>query len=154
MKNIIIEKATLKDIDFIIEGIKEICKIEKEPVDKKSELKKVITREIKEKEVFMAKLDGQVMGFLEVLFSKKEPYGINYGDEKKQYCWVNNMYVIKKFRKKGIGKLLFKKLEEICKKRKIDKIMLDVFEVNFKAHKFYDKIGFESKIHIMEKELK
>ena len=33
MKNIIIEKATLKDIDFIIEAIKEICKIDDKYAD-------------------------------------------------------------------------------------------------------------------------
>jgi GNAT superfamily N-acetyltransferase len=154
MKKVIFEKATTKDIPFIIKGINEIYKIEKQPSDKRSVLEKKIKIQIKQKQIIVAKIGEKTIGFLEFLFSKKEPYGINYDDEKEKYCWVNNMYVKKELRGLGIGKLFFKELKKICKDKKIKRIMLDVFEVNENGKKFYKKTGFKQETHIMEEKLK
>lgn len=45
-------------------------------------------------------------------------------------------------RKQGVGKSLMRKLEEICKDRNIQKILLDVRESNEPARTFYRKEGF------------
>ena len=56
-------------------------------------------------------------------------------------------------RGEGIGKLLHKDLAGICKKWKIREIMLDVFERNENARKFYEKEGFEEFVHILIEKL-
>ena len=56
---------------------------------------------------------------------------------------ISNFGVIKKMRRKGIGKKLIDRLFTICQKRGIDEIRLDVFNKNANAYKFYEKYGFK-----------
>jgi ribosomal protein S18 acetylase RimI-like enzyme len=153
-KSVSIAYATNEESDFIFNGIQEICKIEKETSDGKVWLNKSIKSSIKRKNIVCLKLNGKIAGFLEFIISKKEPYGINYEKEKKNFCWVNNMFVDKKYRGKGFGEEMFNELYKICKKKGINKIMLDVFKVNEPSRRFYEIEGFKNKINIMERWLK
>jgi len=154
IEKVSINYATINDLDFIINGIREINKIEKEKISDFNFLKREVSKLISKKEILCIKLDNKLIGFLEFLISRKTPYGLNYGNEDKKFCWVNNMFIQKNYRSKGYGKFLFRKLYSICKRRNIHRILLDVFEVNENAKPFYQKEGFQNKIHIMEKKLK
>ena len=149
-----IRKAKKEDVNFVLNGIKEICKIEKEKINSIKFLDKRVLNNIRKKRIILLEVEGKPVGFLEFIFSKKQPYGIDYEDEKKEFCWVNNMFVVKEFRRKGVGNDLFQELERICKKRKIKVILLDVFRINRKAGKFYKKEDFNPKIYVLEKKLK
>ena len=149
-----IRKATEKDIDFIIDGIKEIFEIEKENFTEKNELKKKIKKEIKNEKILIAEKNKKSLAFIEFTFSNKEPYGVDYGKRKEKYCWINNMYVTKNMRRKKIGKTLISEVNLICKDKKIKTIILDVFKINIKGKKFYKKIGFKPIIELMQIEIK
>jgi GNAT superfamily N-acetyltransferase len=144
-----IQNATKKDINFIYNGTTDICKIEKQKPEKKAFTIKQLKQAIQTKKVRVAHLNKKPVGFVQFTFSNKSPYGLEYGRWERKFCWIEWMYITKKNRRQGIGILLKKDLEKICKKKKVNEIMLDVFEVNKKAKKFYIKNGFNDVIHIM-----
>lgn len=55
---------------------------------------------------------------------------------------IARIAVIKEQQKQGTGKRILEALEEICRKNKIQKLMLDVRESNEGARAFYTKAGF------------
>jgi len=149
-----IRNATSKDLNFIYGGTIDICKIEKQTPEKKSFTIKQLKLAIKNKKIRIAYLSEKPIGFVQFTFSNKSPYGLKYGRWKRKFCWIEWMYVSKGNRLQGIGKLLKKDLEKIVKRKKIKEIMLDVFEINKNAKKFYLKNEFKDIIHIMTTNLK
>jgi GNAT superfamily N-acetyltransferase len=64
-------------------------------------------------------------------------YGFTFLDHARvEYTWVNESY-----RKQGLGRKLFQKLDEYCRSKGCSVIQLDTFD--FQAPSFYEKIGFE-----------
>ena len=61
--------------------------------------------------------------------------------EKNAEYEIHLIYVIKKFRDKGLGSKLIKKIEENC--HHLRKIYLEVSEINLKGISFYQKMGFK-----------
>ena len=61
--------------------------------------------------------------------------------EKNAEYEIHLIYVIKKFRGKGLGSKLIKKIEENC--HHLRKIYLEVSEINLKGISFYQKMGFK-----------
>ena len=61
--------------------------------------------------------------------------------EKNTEYEIHLIYVIKKFRHKGLGSKLIKKIEENC--HYLRKIYLEVSEINLKGISFYQKMGFK-----------
>jgi len=152
MSDINLEHASYANINFIIRGIKEICKIEQQEPEKIKILVKNTKRAIKNKRIRIIKKDGMIRGFVQFTFSSKEPYGLDYG-KRKRYCWVEWMYIAKSYRRKGFGRQLHKDLMKICNKNNVKEIMLDVFEVNENARNFYQKEKFKDFIHILREKV-
>ena len=61
----------------------------------------------------------------------------------KKYCYIRDFFIIKKYRKKGIGSLIFKKIITICKKKKIKTIRIDILKTNKKIEIFWKLLGFK-----------
>lgn len=146
--------ATKKDIPFIVKGIQEICRIEKENPDKKENIIKITKKALRKKEIKVAvDKNNKPIGFIQFKFTNKTPYGIEYGNYERKYCWIDWMYTSEKYRGKGIGSILHKDILPICKKAKIKEIILDVFQVNPKAKKFYEKEGFREYIYLLKEKI-
>ena len=58
-------------------------------------------------------------------------------------AYINNIAVLKDFRKKGIAKTIVNQLIDICKLKNCEFITLEVRESNFPAISLYEKQGFE-----------
>lgn len=56
---------------------------------------------------------------------------------------IARIAVVQEERKQGIGKCLLKALEGICRKKQIEKLLLDVRESNQAARAFYKKMAFQ-----------
>ena len=56
---------------------------------------------------------------------------------------IARIAVVQEERKQGIGKCLLKALEGICRKKQIEKLLLDVREGNQAARAFYKKMAFQ-----------
>lgn len=60
--------------------------------------------------------------------------------------WIDNIAILNRFRRNGIGKAIIKKSVEILKNRDIGVIKLLVISSNEAAHKLYTKYGFEEEL--------
>ena len=136
-----IRRATKKDLEKYI-------LIEKESGDEYSKLIKRrvrFTREqikkdfkdcLKNKKRFILilKQDGGIIGYLKVSVLEN-----NY----EKFGYIDNIFVKKKFRKKGLGtKLIFNVIKEL-KKKKVKICTLGVDIKNKNALKLYEKLGFK-----------
>lgn len=59
-----------------------------------------------------------------------------------KYLEIDNFILDKKYRSKGIGKLLTDHIMKLGKKEKCKVIMLDAYTTNHASHKFYLREGF------------
>ena len=62
-----------------------------------------------------------------------------------KYLELDNIVVIESARSKGVGKLIFKTLEQKAKEENCNMLALDSYTSNFKAHKFFYNQGFGPK---------
>ena len=82
---------------------------------------------------------------------------VNYSTFKmKPYLYVHDVFVLKEYRGKKLGKALMEQLVSISRERGYCKISLEVRDDNPPAQKLYKNIGFkecEPKMHYWEKRL-
>ena len=62
-----------------------------------------------------------------------------------KYLELDNIVVSEAHRRKGIGELIFKVLEQKAKEENCNMLALDSYTSNFKAHKFFYNQGFAPK---------
>jgi ribosomal protein S18 acetylase RimI-like enzyme len=84
---------------------------------------------------FVAEIDGAVAAFA--------LYYIRYSTWKGQRMYLEDIIVTKDMRGKGLGSLLFEKLIEEARYKKLDGIVLQVLEWNEPAIRFYKKYDTE-----------
>ncbi len=69
-----------------------------------------------------------------------------------RYLEPDNVVIDKKYRSKGIGKLLMDWMVQEAKRNKCKTIMLDAYVENFAGHKFYYREGFIARgFHYLKK---
>lgn len=97
-------------------------------------------------EIFVAELDGKLIGMAEILKKRTVPYPL-----KKDREWVvlDTIVVKKEYRGKGIGNILFDSILDWTKDKKINRIEVNVYEFNNSAIKFYENLGFRNFNRIM-----
>lgn len=148
MKNIKIEKVTLKEIE-------ELQKIGKEtfadtfgsqnsPVFMNEYLKKSFSKEKvkgelldENSETFFARFDNKIVGYLKVNFGQSQT---ELKDENS--LEIERIYVIKEYLGKKIGKALYNKAITIAIQNNFQYVWLGVWEENTRAIRFYEKNGF------------
>lgn len=69
-----------------------------------------------------------------------------------KYLELDNVIVLPDCRNKGLGKLMFKAVEEIALKNNCKMLMLDAYLSNAQAHKFYEDCGMhKAGYHFLKK---
>jgi ribosomal protein S18 acetylase RimI-like enzyme len=63
---------------------------------------------------------------------------------------IENLIIDEKYRKKGIGKLLFEEVKNYAKEANAKYIELNVWEFNKIAINFYNRLGMKKRINRME----
>jgi GNAT superfamily N-acetyltransferase len=129
-----IREAKRKDCARILELVKELAAYEKAPKEVTVTLEHFEDSGFGPKPVwwaFVAEVDGGIEGF--ALFY------IRFSTWKGQRMYLEDLYVTDAMRGKGLGKLLFDKLLEEAKQRKLNGIMWQVLEWNEPAINFYKK---------------
>lgn len=88
-------------------------------------------------EFYFVWMDNEIAGYLKINF------GASQSDVKDdQSLEIERIYVLEKFKGKGVGKSLYTKATEIARGKNLDYIWLGVWEENHKAISFYRKLGF------------
>ena len=89
------------------------------------------------------------------------PVGFIYGYVKykkgnlayKNVAFIDALYVLDKYRNRGIAKKLIDEFDNYCKENAIKIVEIDVFKNNAVALNLYKKLGYEIEIYGMKKEL-
>lgn len=85
--------------------------------------------------IIVAEIEEQIIGLLEIDF-------ITNKVQNTKYAIINNVCVDEKYRNYGIGSLLVKSAEDICKERKCSYINLTSNKSRTEAHALYKKEGY------------
>jgi ribosomal protein S18 acetylase RimI-like enzyme len=129
-----IRKAEKKDCNAMMELIKELAVYEKAPEEVTVDFDHFVENGFGEKPVwwaFVAEVENKIAGFA--------LYYIRYSTWKGQRMYLEDIIVNEPYRGKGIGKLLFNKLIEEAKEKKLPAIVWQVLEWNEPAINFYKK---------------
>jgi GNAT superfamily N-acetyltransferase len=93
----------------------------------------------------IAESDGQAIGY--IVGSKLPPYPYR---TTKRTAELGNMFIVKGYRKRGIGTKLIRAFLEWCKKEGCKHIEIEAFAANKKGIKFYRKFGFKNYSLLLE----
>jgi len=132
--NILIRKAERKDCVRLLELIQELAEFEKSPQEVTVTLSHFEDSGFGEKPVwwaFVAEVDGIVEAFA--------LYYIRYSTWKGKRMYLEDILVTEKMRGKNIGTMLFNKLIEEAKEKKLHGIVWQVLNWNKPAIEFYKK---------------
>jgi len=136
MMNIIIRRAVKTDCERLMELVRELAVFEKAPQELTVTLDHFEKSGFGESPIwwaFVAEVDGIVQGFA--------LYYIRYSTWKGQRMYLEDILISEEFRGKGIGKLVFDKLKEEAKEKKLNGIVWQVLDWNEPAINFYKKNG-------------
>jgi GNAT superfamily N-acetyltransferase len=131
---ITIRKAVKEDCPRLLELIKELAIYEKAPDEVTVTLEHFTESGFGKNPVwwtFVAEVDGEVKGFA--------LYYIRYSTWKGQAMYLEDILVTEKMRGNKIGTLLFERLIEEAKEKKLNRIIWQVLEWNEPAINFYKK---------------
>ena len=147
-----IRKATKKDLkEYILLrklATKEYSRIKKKKISLPDNfIKKRFKELISSKDAFLllAERDKTIEGYLAASLIKGVTQKTGY---------VDDIFVLKEFRKKGVGSLLIKEFMTILKKNKFKKIRLGTYIDNKNALRMYKNMGFKITHYELEKKIK
>ncbi|WXG57270.1 MAG: N-acetyltransferase [Candidatus Sedimenticola sp. (ex Thyasira tokunagai)] len=154
MKDIVIRKARIKDVDDIRnilllnhkEDYEEWPSIYIQPDIQNGPSKKEIRKIISNKNniILMACYNNNIIGIIVSELSKgSAPL------KKKEYGLIKRLYVIKNQRERGIATKLIKKTKKHYNRKGVDEVRLHVFGHNKQALKLYTKLGFTYLVSLM-----
>ena len=146
--------------EWVLNGFKEVLKIEDINCSKKDEIylrnkiDKVSSIDYINGDIIICVKDNKILGYLWFNEQKIAPVGgLNYGFKDKKYMWVHSVYTSSDIKRKGVASLLYTELENICKKRDIDQIYLEINPKNPISEAFHGKKGFVRETVIYNKNL-
>ena len=125
--NVKIAKASAKDLDVCVSigKVKEFSYLYK---CTKKEAREYLKEFLKTGIFLIAKCNEEVVGFILAEFVVGK------------FVWVDGIVVKIEFRNLGIGKLLFKKMESVCKAKGFKNVFLVVPKFNKNSMKFYKSL--------------
>lgn len=143
MEQIIIRKATLSDLDILLQFEQGVVEAERpfNPVLKESEvhyynINELITAD--HIELLVALSGTEIIGCGYARIESAKPY-LKYD----RYAYLGFMYVVPAHRGKGVNKVILQELTAWSKGKGITELRLEVFSANAIAIKAYEKAGFE-----------
>ena len=107
---------------------------------------KFIKRALKDKskKIIIAEKNTGIIGLCAFCFNDNA-----YQTRKKQ-IFIDDIYVMPEYRRKGVAKALFNYVKSLAEKEKYEKIDLTVWSFNEEALIFYKSLGFMEQRKIME----
>jgi len=100
--------------------------------------------------LFVAEVEGQVAGFVQVLVRDTPPWPILVP---RRRAFVDSLAIRKEFRRRGVGRALMGQAHGWAVAKRAVDIELNVFEFNQPALAFYRALGYETSTRRMVKNL-
>ena len=101
--------------------------------------------------LFLAQQDDQFIGFINLILIDVPEEAMNV---KRSFVLLDNIFVREAFQSKGIATQLMDKAEAWSKEKGVSKIELQLYTNNEKALQFYQSMGFNPFMFIMERTVK
>ena len=95
--------------------------------------------------IFVAERDKKIIGYINFSFLGKSPY-----TKTKKKGVINDLFILGKYRRKGVGEALVREARLLFKSRGIKNVTISVISSNFSTLRFYEKIGFKEYVKKME----
>lgn len=145
MEGTIIRKATINDLNSIQELNNKLFELEFNNFDDTLKLgwpfekegKEYFEYMIKDEMVFVAEVEGKIVGYLAGCICEQMSYITE------TFAELDNMCIDDEYRRFGIGTLLINEFKKYCKEKSIQNIKVTAFAKNSRAIQFYIKNGFE-----------
>ena len=154
------EDKYLEDVrDLLVELGEYIVSIDKDNLEQvhkeyREKMALIDLNKVKESngKCYLATLDNKVIGLIMGTLRQYDDFDcLDYKCPKEGI--ITELIVTKKVRSKGVGKALMKKLEDYFKSVGCEYVIVDVFAYNENGIKFYDKLGFHSRMHTQIKKV-
>jgi diamine N-acetyltransferase len=131
------------------ENLPRIFRKHKEPVRERDSVLSLIAAE--DVGFFVAQSENRLTGMICVLIkeSPDKPFFT-----RRRYALVDEIVVLEKYRRSGIGQALIEKAQEWALAKGAESIELNVWEFNQDAIDFYKKLGYETASRKMNKQLR
>lgn len=94
---------------------------------------------------WVAKFEGKAIGSLMLT---REWSDWNNG----WYWWIQSVYVLPEFRRKGVYKAMYRKVKDAAKENNVSQIRLYVDKTNVSAQKVYQNLGMQESHYLMYEE--
>ena len=91
---------------------------------------------------YVAEVDGIVVG--EVIATLKEIKEESIFKHR-TILFIEDICVDKEYKRQGVGRLLYNKIEQVAQENEVDSVELNVWSFNIDAIRFYEKMGMEPK---------
>lgn len=103
-----------------------------------------IREDIREKNGYVLKVNGELAGYLYVGFEGDPTYGEIRGAWRKDmpYAVMHRMALKREFRGRGLSEAAFRLIEELCRERKMLYIRVDTDPENKRMQHVFEKNGF------------
>lgn len=140
LKDVIVRKASVSDIDSLVGLLEEIFSIEEDFIFDEQKQRKglLLMLEAQDKRcVMVAEMNKKIVGMCSVMTFISTAEGGLAGV-------VEDMVVSKKYRGKGIGKFLMKLIEEWAKEKGLFRLQLLADKDNTAALEFYKKMDWSN----------
>lgn len=145
MEKIFIRKAIINDLKPVLELNNSLFELEYNNYDDtlkkgwsfESDGKEYFEYMIKNEVVFVAEIDGKIVGYLAGSICKQMSYITE------SFAELDNMCINDKYRGIGIGTLLINEFKKYCLEYNIQNIKVTASAKNIRAIEFYEKNGFE-----------
>lgn len=136
MTGVVIRKAVLEDCERLLELVRGLALYEKAPEEVTITLSHFEESGFGANPVwwaYVAEIEGKICGFA--------LYYIRFSTWKGQRMYLEDIYIEPEMRGQGIGSLLFRKLIEEMKEKKLAGMVWQVLEWNLPAIEFYRAFG-------------
>ena len=118
-----------------------LSKVYLEEITNKENISKITTKDNYTKiinnrgKIFWVKSFNRIVGFFVIY--------LNY--EKKKYCYIRDIFILKKFRLQKIGTKSFEKIIKFCKQKKFKLIKINILSTNSKVINFWKRLNFKKR---------
>ena len=109
----------------------------------KTAFKCLISHDLKEYQCFVAELNGEIIGLAHYLFHRNL-WSVN------DTCYLSDLFVVPKFRGKGIARKLIQKVAGHAKDHGVEGVYWMTQEFNYKGRILYDQVAEKTPFIVYE----